>query len=230
MKQINLLMLAALLLLAVASGFGIEIPEWIQKEKAQAQGQEMLKQTAAIHEEKLAFVMRDLQSTSTYMVNEEEAKKSFSPLSTVHIPLAFLTQDSQKKEALQQSLQKLGYGHQASDGTTAITVREQVEFLVRMLSGQLSVDQDKIDAVKEGMLIHKQDGLVYAGMASEKEENAWYVGYVETKEKTFVFATHLTSGQDRNGERARKKTETILRGMNILPAEAMNDNDNDKQL
>jgi|GEM_PF-6734889 len=220
MKQINILMLAALLLLAVVSGVGMEAPVWIQKEKVQAQGKETLKPTSAFIEEKVAFVMRDLQSTSTYIINEEEAKKSFSPLSTVHIPLAFLTQDSQKPEALHQSLQKLGYGHQTSDGTIEITTREQVDFLTRMLSGQLSVDAGMIDAVKAGMLIREQDGRIYAGLASEEEDNAWFVGYVETKDKTFVFATHVTGNQDNHGKRAREKTESILRGMNILPPEA----------
>lgn len=229
MKQINMLMLAALLLLAVVSGCGRDIPEWIKHERAQAQKEASLPASAVFAEEKEAFVLRDLSSTSTLIMNEQEADKSYPPLDTIHIPLALITglpaeqqisevtlaalMDGQTKKALDQ----LGFGHEATDGSRQITAREQVEFLSSLFRAHPAADPEAIENAKKRMTVHEQDGLLYAALSSTSEDSEWYVGYVSTKDKTYVFATHLAGKRGQTEAKAKEKTEKILRNMNILP-------------
>lgn len=158
MKQINLLMLAALVLLAIVSGWGKEVLAWIKQERAEAQVTTRTT-SSAFAGENGTFVMRDLSSTSTVIINEQEANIGYAPLATFRIPLALIAQktgelgdlnsfgldavDEQAvvqrigAEKIKQNLQKIKYGYEASDGTMRITAREQVEFLSRLYTEKL---------------------------------------------------------------------------------------------
>jgi beta-lactamase class D len=86
-------------------------------------------------------------------------------------------------------------------GPLAISPREQVAFLVRLVSGQLDLQQTSIDALRSVSLLNESDGYALYGKTGsgpvisgdfEGRFHGWLVGWVEKPDATSVaFALYV---------------------------------------
>jgi beta-lactamase class D len=129
-------------------------------------------------------------------------------------------------------LDKLNYGNTDTSGGIdqfwltgglKISPEEEINFLKKLNNLQLPVSETSMLAVKEMMLIEKNEEYALYGKTGwgidDKKDIGWFVGFVETKENVYYFANCIqTANQSHpNFAKARKEiTFLILKELHIL--------------
>lgn len=102
-------------------------------------------------------------------------------------------------------LNKLQYGNIKADsenidlfwleGDSKISQSQQIEFLKRFYQSKLPISQKTESIMKRLMVIEKKENYNLSGKTGwsirNGNNNGWFVGYIETKNKTYFFATNV---------------------------------------
>lgn len=112
-------------------------------------------------------------------------------------------------ERMREGVKKLGYGNREIgsvvdrfwlDGPLAISAVEQTEFLDRMLGGQLPINANAVNAVREITLLEKTDAYELHGktgwLVGTARQLGWWVGWIERGNKVFPFALNIDLMKD----------------------------------
>ena len=109
-------------------------------------------------------------------------------------------------ERMQQFIDKVSYGNRqigtAADidrfwlqGPLQITPKEQIQFLQRLVRGNLPFSQRTMDLVKDIMVREQTPDYTLRGktgsLGSTKPEVGWFVGYLEQNKNVYFFATTI---------------------------------------
>jgi len=137
------------------------------------------------------------------------------------------------EQSMQSYLDAAGYGNQDIsgqidtfwlEGGLRISADEQVEFLKRLYQDELPFSTRCVNIVKRILVLEKTDAYQLSGKTGSAQRvtphQGWFVGYVETKGNAYVFAANLESSNPdglANGEMARRISQSILRGLGLLP-------------
>ncbi|MEH7017890.1 MULTISPECIES: BlaR1 family beta-lactam sensor/signal transducer [Bacillus] len=132
-------------------------------------------------------------------------------------------------ETIQSNLQDINYGNSNVSGglgefwhesSLKISPVEQVQLLQAFYYNQLGYKEMNIQAVKEALLLEKNEearlsGKTGTGTVNGKNINGWFIGYVETKNNTYFFATNIQNEDDASGSKAIEITLSILKDLGI---------------
>ncbi|MFP3511837.1 BlaR1 family beta-lactam sensor/signal transducer [Peribacillus sp. SIMBA_075] len=132
-------------------------------------------------------------------------------------------------ETIQSNLQAINYGNSDVSGelgefwnesSLKISPVEQVQLLQAFYNNQFGYKERHIQAVKEALLIEKNEearlsGKTGTGTVNGKNINGWFIGYVETKNNTYFFATNIQNEDDSSGSKAGEITLSILKDLGI---------------
>ena len=132
-------------------------------------------------------------------------------------------------ETIQSNLQEINYGNSDVSGgfgefwhesSLKISPVEQVQLLQAFYNNQFGYKEMHIQAVKEALLIEKNEearlsGKTGTGAVNGKNINGWFIGYVETKNNTYFFATNIQNEDDSFGSKAGEITLSILNDLGI---------------
>jgi len=138
-----------------------------------------------------------------------------------------------------RALHDLGYGNQDSsgpidqlwlDGPLRITPREQVDFIHRMLDGQLPAQPPNVELVWRLLEIESGVGFTFRGKTGLGSQDGraigWLVGYVERDGRRWIYATLVLGDTDADIEAETTRliplrkniTRALLTRMQVLPA------------
>lgn len=114
-------------------------------------------------------------------------------------------------ERMREGVRKLGYGnmeignvvdHFWLDGPLKISAVEQAEFLNRLVSGALPINQRAMEAVKEITLLEKTNAYSLHGKTgwsiATRPQIGWWVGWVERESEIFPFALNIDMPSDQD--------------------------------
>lgn len=133
------------------------------------------------------------------------------------------------REREQRYLDQVGFGNRQIggaldafwlDGSLAVSVDEQLDFMTRLYKEDLPFDARVIQTVKR-LLIREQSGS-YAlagktGSAVRVTPNmGWYVGYVVSHGKPYTFVTRIEGGAEASGAQAQEITDAVLRELGLV--------------
>jgi beta-lactamase class D len=120
------------------------------------------------------------------------------------------------------------------DGSLRISADEEVEFLKRFYTNELSLSKHSIEIVKKMLILEKQPnyllsgktglqlGLSPSGVAklsiSVSPKLGWFVGYLEKNGDVYFFATNIESATPPDNFSAARIeiTKKILKRLNLL--------------
>jgi len=88
-------------------------------------------------------------------------------------------------------------------GSLKISANEQVEFLSRLVKGELPFSKRAIETAKEIMLLDKNSSYKLYGKTGSCGGVGWFVGFIENNGSTKVFAFNI-KGDGANGAEAKK--------------------------
>jgi len=110
-------------------------------------------------------------------------------------------------------VEKTGYGntdtsHTLTDfwlggGSLKISINEQVDFLARLLRGELPFSPRAMETLRDIMTLKQEKNLLLAGKTGSCNGVGWFVGFTQTPEETRVFAFSI-KGAGANGSEAKK--------------------------
>lgn len=120
-------------------------------------------------------------------------------------------------------LGRLDYGHGRRgpltrfwlDGSWTVTARDQLDAMVRLVSGELPFDRRHIDRVRRWLRDPwpghgRLGGKTGTVMIDGQLRAGWYVGYLEQGRDRLAFVTLLRAEDDARGYKARAITRSIL--------------------
>lgn len=92
---------------------------------------------------------------------------------------------------------------------------EQTRLLADLLENRWGFRQQNIDAVKHSLYLSDiPAGTLYGktgtGISNDFDASGWFVGFIETKERTYCFATNIRGSRDASGSLAARITLNIL--------------------
>lgn len=134
------------------------------------------------------------------------------------------------KTRIEDYLKQIKYGNYDLSGDISdfwiesslkISPLEQVEMLKKLYTYDMPFSQKNIDIVKKIIKISEQDNVILygktgTGIINGNSSNGWFVGYVESKGKTYIFATNIQGKEQAEGTNAKNITLSILKDKNIL--------------
>jgi len=88
-------------------------------------------------------------------------------------------------------------------GSLKISANEQVDFLSRMMSGELPFSPRAVAITKEIMTLESKNGYRFGGKTGSCGGIGWFVGFIEKGGNTRVFAFNI-KGDGANGASAKK--------------------------
>ena len=108
-------------------------------------------------------------------------------------------------ERMREGVKTLGYGNMEIghvvdrfwlDGPLAISAVEQTKFLLRLVTGSLSISPEAVRAVREITLLEKTDAYELHGKAGwwvgpTGPQIGWWVGWIERENKVYPFALNI---------------------------------------
>ena len=108
-------------------------------------------------------------------------------------------------DRMKKYIQKLDYGDIKFDSTTIdnfwligdskISPKEQINFLKRLYESKLPISKRTDQIIKRMMVIEENEQYKLSGKTGWSIDNdlnnGWFVGYVQTKDKTYFFATNV---------------------------------------
>ena len=129
---------------------------------------------------------------------------------------------------MQAYLNKFYYGNKDISGgistfwlanSLKISAIEQVDFLKKILSNKLELNENSLKVIQEILEIKKtKKGTLY-GKTGTKEGLVlgWFVGFVKTNNgKTYIFATNIKAKNNASGQVAKEITINILKDQKII--------------
>jgi beta-lactamase class D len=134
------------------------------------------------------------------------------------------------KERMQKYVESSGYGNKDVsgqidsfwlDGGLRISANEQVDFLRRLMDGNLPFSKATIRTIRELIVLEKDVNFQWSGktgsVTREKPFVGWFVGYVEANNNVFIFATNIEGEQpDANGGKAQEISRNLLVGLGLF--------------
>ncbi|MFN0136633.1 MAG: penicillin-binding transpeptidase domain-containing protein [Phycisphaerae bacterium] len=129
------------------------------------------------------------------------------------------------REHMRDWLDKLDYGNADCsgeftefwiNGTIQISAEEQAAFMNRLRAGDLPFSRKSMETVREMIQARKTDDVVIYGKTGTRGDAngnfdlGWFVGWVETKQRTFAFATNIEAAKGAMGPKAREITFAIV--------------------
>jgi beta-lactamase class D len=116
-----------------------------------------------------------------------------------------------------------GTDHFWLDGMLRITVKEQIDLLVKLHRNQLPFSARAISIVKDILINEKTDSYIlraktgWAGLGNKSAPQiGWWVGYIERGAKAYFFAMNIDIKKDEDGGARMTITRNILREMKII--------------
>lgn len=125
-------------------------------------------------------------------------------------------------------LHRIHYGNEDISGgidhfwlgsSLRISADEQVDFLTRLLQGQLPLSTRTIDQLKEIMVVSRTRDTILRGKTGfggpVGSRLNWFVGYLERGDNRYIFATNIEGRGVSDPKDARHITEDILRQLKL---------------
>jgi beta-lactamase class D len=112
-----------------------------------------------------------------------------------------------------------------ADGTLKISADEECEFMRDFMEGKLPFSEKSINTVKDIMTMSKDETHAFGGKTGSasnpktgKRDFNWFVGYAKNGNKTYVFATNITSkkGEVQDRFTAMNISKSILKDLGIM--------------
>lgn len=132
------------------------------------------------------------------------------------------------REREQEYLDKVGFGNRAIgrdleafwlDGSLAISVDEQLDFMTRLYREELPFDRHVMQTVKRIIVREETDAFLLAGKTGSAvrvtPNLGWYTGFVVTQGRPYTFVTRIEGGGEVSGAKAREITEAVLRELKL---------------
>lgn len=134
-------------------------------------------------------------------------------------------------EKMQQYIGEVGYGNRDIsgsidsfwlDGALRISADEQVEFLRRLVRGDLPFSKHSMQVVRDILTLEKTSDYTLSGKTGSGQVGdqniGWFVGYLESSDNVYFFAANITgTGPDAQAGKAKEITLQILRDRQLLP-------------
>ena len=127
------------------------------------------------------------------------------------------------KERMRDYMRKIHYGNEDISGgvdqfwlgsSLRISADEQVDFLRRMLDGQLPFSARSMQLLEEIMVVSRSGDEVLRGKTGmggpAGSRLNWFVGYLERAGTRYIFATNIEERELTDPQTARRLTEAIL--------------------
>lgn len=109
------------------------------------------------------------------------------------------------------------------DWSLQISANEQIEFLKKLVKGELPFNKRNIDIVKDIMIVEENDNYIIrakTGLSDKKNGiyTGWYVGYVESNNNVYVFALNMdeTDYEKIKTQVRIELTKNILRYLEVI--------------
>jgi beta-lactamase class D len=125
-------------------------------------------------------------------------------------------------------LRKIHYGNEDISGgidrfwlgsSLRISADEQVDFLRRLLAGQLPFSARSIQILQDIMVVARTPEEILrgkTGMGGPADSRLnWFVGYLERGPNVYIFATNVQGSDIADPQTARRITESILRELKL---------------
>lgn len=99
-----------------------------------------------------------------------------------------------------------------ADGSLKISANEQVDFLSKMMKGELPFLPRSVAITKDIMTLERKGGYAFGGKTGSCGGIGWFVGFVENGGNTKVFAFNI-KGDGANGVWAKEIAMEYLKGV-----------------
>jgi beta-lactamase class D OXA-50 len=133
-------------------------------------------------------------------------------------------------DRMREAVKQFGYGNMEVgdvvdnfwlEGPLAISAIEQVQFLSRLTSGQLPVDEQVVNAVREISIVEKNGSSTLHGKTgwhwpNEGQQIGWWVGWIERDGKTYPFALNIDINSDADAQKRIPIARECLRLLDKL--------------
>jgi beta-lactamase class D len=132
------------------------------------------------------------------------------------------------KRRMRDYLRKIHYGNEDISGgidrfwlgsSLRISADEQVDFLRRMIEGQLPFSARSVQALEDIMVVARTPDEVLrgkTGMGGPADSSLnWFVGYLERGKNLYIFATNIQGPNINDPQTARRITESVLRELKL---------------
>ena len=86
------------------------------------------------------------------------------------------------------------------DGNLEISASEQINFLEKLIKGELPFDKNIQKTAKEIMISDSTDDYIVHSKTGFSKKIGWNVGYIETKENIWIFAMNIDMDNSKMGE------------------------------
>lgn len=107
------------------------------------------------------------------------------------------------------------------DGQLRLSAREQVDFLRRMLQGDLPIDASHVQTLRQIMRIDSGPGWVLSGKTGwavqEQPQLGWFVGFLERDEAIWLFALNMDVRQPADLPLRQRIVRQGLQALGLLP-------------
>ncbi len=133
------------------------------------------------------------------------------------------------KKRMRDYLRKTHYGNNDISGgidrfwlgsSLQISADEQIDFLSRMLSGELPFSARTVGLLEDIMVVARTPGEILrgkTGMGGPADSRLnWFVGYLVRGKNVYIFATNIQGANINDPLTARRITESILRELKLL--------------
>ncbi len=139
------------------------------------------------------------------------------------------------EERMKDYVNKIGYGSRdvsagidvfwlmhPDDSSITISAEEQLALLNLLLDGKLLFAKRNITILRDLMQSEKTEkgtlfGKTGSGMGADgKWKLGWFVGFLEHHGTIYVFACHISGGENPSGKTARAIIESIFKSQNLL--------------
>ena len=127
--------------------------------------------------------------------------------------------------AMQEWLNKSNYGNKKIekaidrfwlDGNLAISAKEQVAFLEKLIDNRLPFKTDIQESVKKIMITDSTDAYTIHSKTGWSNKIGWNVGYIETDKDIWIFAMNIDMEKLKDAKKRKLITYDILREQNII--------------
>lgn len=105
-------------------------------------------------------------------------------------------------------------------GDLKITLRQQIELLVKLYKNSLPFSPQTVDKVKTMMIEEKTDLYILRGKTGWSDayspQVGWWIGYVEKADNAYFFALEIDMNKSEDAPKRKEITRKILKNLNII--------------
>lgn len=107
------------------------------------------------------------------------------------------------------------------EGDLRITAKEQIEFLKKLYSNDLPINNKNIELLKEIMIVEDMDTYTIRAKTGwairETGEHAWWVGYVEKLDEVWFFCINIEITANEDYGKQKEIARDALQMIGVLP-------------